>query len=91
MRAEKCVAPLGIVLNQWTADPATDSEADKAMAELEYARSVQWFMDPILRDVILKWRSVPMATKHRMCIADDFRQIQQPLDFRRELLFPCLL
>ncbi|SHG59254.1 GH1 family beta-glucosidase [Massilia sp. CF038] len=49
MRAAKVSAALGIVLNQWTADPATDSQADRDMAELEYARSVQWFMDPIFK------------------------------------------
>ena len=49
MRAANTSAKLGIVLNQWTADPATDSEADRAMAEMEYAKSVQWFMDPIFK------------------------------------------
>jgi beta-glucosidase len=49
MRAQATSAKLGIVLNQWTADPATDSAEDRAMAELEYARSVQWFMDPIFK------------------------------------------
>jgi beta-glucosidase len=29
--------------------PATDSAADKAAAEFEYARSVEWFMDPIFK------------------------------------------
>ncbi len=37
------------MLNQWTADAATDSQADRDMAEFEYARSVQWFMDPIFK------------------------------------------
>ncbi|UUZ48036.1 family 1 glycosylhydrolase [Massilia sp. B-10] len=37
MRAANTSARLGIVLNQWTADPATDSQADRDMAELEYA------------------------------------------------------
>jgi beta-glucosidase len=49
MRAAEPKAKLGIVLNQWTADPATDSEADRALAKLEWARSVQWFMDPIFK------------------------------------------
>jgi hypothetical protein len=49
MRAANPKSQLGIVLNQWTADPATDSEADRALAELEWARSVQWFMDPIFK------------------------------------------
>jgi beta-glucosidase len=49
MRKVGSSAQLGIVLNQWTADPATDSEADKAAAEFEYSRSVEWFMDPIFK------------------------------------------
>lgn len=81
MRAEKCVAPLGIVLNQWTADPATDSEADKAMAELEYARSVQWFMDPIFKGRYPEMAIRAHGDKAPYVHADDFRQIQQPLDF----------
>lgn len=49
MREVGSSAQLGIVLNQWTADAATDSQADRDMAEFEYARSVQWFMDPIFK------------------------------------------
>ncbi|MDO9191579.1 MAG: family 1 glycosylhydrolase, partial [Undibacterium sp.] len=49
MRALNIPAKLGIVLNQWTAVPATDSPADVAEAKWEYARSVQWFMDPIFK------------------------------------------
>ncbi|MET0983335.1 MAG: family 1 glycosylhydrolase, partial [Telluria sp.] len=49
MRAVGSQAPLGIVLNQWTSDPATGSAADRELAELEWARSVQWFMDPIFK------------------------------------------
>jgi beta-glucosidase len=47
------------VLNQWTADPATDSAADKAAAEFEYARSVEWFMDPSSKAATRHWRSRP--------------------------------
>jgi len=49
MRAVGSSAQLGIVLNQWPAHPATDSAADIAMAEFEYSRSVEWFMDPIFK------------------------------------------
>lgn len=81
MRAEGCKAPLGIVLNQWTADPATDSAADKALAEFEYARSVQWFMDPIFKGC---YPELALQIHGELAPAmqdDDFRQIRQPLDF----------
>ena len=36
MRALNPRARLGIVLNQWTSDPATNSDADRALAELRH-------------------------------------------------------
>jgi beta-glucosidase len=81
MRAAGTAADLGIVLNQWTADPATDSEADRALAELEYARSVQWFMDPIFKghypELALRAHGADAPVVH----AGDFDVIRQPLDF----------
>jgi beta-glucosidase len=67
MRKVGSSAQLGIVLNQWTADPATDSAADKAAAEFEYARSVEWFMDPIFKASTRHWRSRSTATTRRWC------------------------
>ncbi|MDM5176396.1 GH1 family beta-glucosidase [Massilia sp. DJPM01] len=81
MRATASSAQLGIVLNQWTADPATDSEADRAMAELEYARSVQWFMDPIFKgrypELALRAHGQNAPVVHD----GDFAAIAQPIDF----------
>lgn len=81
MRAQQRTAKLGIVLNQWTADAATDSEQDRALAELEYARSVQWFMDPIFKgrypELALRAHGENAPIVH----ADDFKHIQQPIDF----------
>jgi len=81
MRSEAKPAKLGIVLNQWTADPATGSDADRALAELEYARSVQWFMDPIF-----KGRYPELALRHHGAAAPriepgDLDIIKQPIDF----------
>jgi beta-glucosidase len=92
MRAAQPKSQLGIVLNQWTADPATGSEADRALAKLEWARSVQWFMDPIF-----KRRYPELALAHHGADAPtvcegDFDIIAQPLDFlgvnyyRREVM-----
>ncbi|NHZ88045.1 beta-glucosidase [Massilia sp. CCM 8733] len=81
MRTAATSARLGIVLNQWTADPATDSEADRAMAELEYARSVQWFMDPIFMgrypELALRAHGENAPVVHE----GDMAAIAQPIDF----------
>ena len=72
---------LGIVLNQWTAMPATDSPQDRAEAECEYARSVQWFMDPIFK------RKYPQKALDRMDLnkflvhENDMNDIGQAIDF----------
>ena len=81
MRKTNTSAKLGIVLNQWPATPATDSVQDKTEAEWEYARSVQWFMDPIFKG------SYPIKALARMAIEKfdvrpgDMNNIQQPIDF----------
>ena len=81
MRAARGSAKLGIVLNQWIADPATDSDADRALAEFEYARSVQWFMDPIFKghypELALRGHGANAPTVN----GGDFEIIRQPLDF----------
>jgi beta-glucosidase len=81
MRAANKSAKLGIVLNQWTSDPATDSQADRDLAELEWAKSVQWFMDPIFKghypELALKAHGANSPVVHD----NDFNIIQQPIDF----------
>jgi beta-glucosidase len=81
MRAVDSPAKLGIVLNQWTADPATDSQADRDLADFEYARSTQWFMDPIF-----KGRYPELALRVHGANAPDIQEgdfdiIRQPIDF----------
>jgi beta-glucosidase len=81
MRAVGSKAQLGIVLNQWTADPATGSEADRALAELEYARSVQWYMDPIFKgrypEIALRAHGANAPVMHD----GDLQAIHRPIDF----------
>jgi beta-glucosidase len=92
MRATGTKAQLGIVLNQWTADPATDSEADRALAKLEWARSVQWFMDPIFKRRYPELALIHHGADAPEVQAGDFDIIAQPLDFlgvnyyRREVM-----
>lgn len=79
--ADDSAAKLGIVLNQWPATAATDSPEDQAEAEWEYARSVQWFMDPIFKG------SYPQKALARMDLSKfevhpgDMDDIRQPIDF----------
>jgi beta-glucosidase len=81
MRALGTRAPLGIVLNQWTSVPATDSAADRDAAALDYAKAVEWYMDPLFKG------SYPeLALRHLDCSLLDIRPgdmqaIAQPLDF----------
>ncbi len=84
MRAMRSLSPraaLGIVLNQWTSDPATDSEADRALAELEWARSVQWFMDPILKGRYPELALRAHGADSPQVAEGDLDIIQGPLDF----------
>jgi len=81
MRAVKCSAKLGIVLNQWTATPATESDADVMMAKLEYAKSVQWYMDPIFKGT---YPELALQNIDRAAFSvheNDMNNIRQPIDF----------
>ncbi|MET3121305.1 beta-glucosidase [Oxalobacteraceae bacterium GrIS 2.11] len=81
MRQLNCSAKLGIVLNQWTAMPATDSEADIKMAKLEYAKSVQWYMDPIFK---ARYPELALENMDRAAFIvhdNDLNDIHQPIDF----------
>ncbi|HZX27510.1 MAG TPA: GH1 family beta-glucosidase, partial [Telluria sp.] len=81
MREQGCPAQLGIVLNQWTAVPATDSAADRAAAAIDYAKGVAWYMD-----ALFKGRYPELALRHvdtslLRIMPGDFELISQPLDF----------
>jgi len=81
MRAVGSSAQLGIVLNQWTADAATDSQADRDLATWEYARSVQWFMDPIFKGHYPEYALRGHGADAPEVNAGDFDIIRQPIDF----------
>jgi beta-glucosidase len=78
MRGAGVKAPLGIVLNQSPATPATDSAADRAMAEREYALFVRWFMDPIF---LKRYPTAAGVHLYPAMRDNDFTTIAQPLDF----------
>ena len=81
MRASGTPAALGIVLNMWTADPATASDADRAAAELEYARSVRWFMDPIFKGSYPELAMRAHGADAPVIHDGDLAIIHQPIDF----------
>ena len=74
-------ARLGIVLNQWSADAATGSQADRDLAAFEYSRSVAWFMDPLFKGRYpdLAWRI--HGADAPTILPGDMAAIHQRLDF----------
>ncbi len=78
MRASGVKCPLGIVLNQSSATPASRSAADIALARREYASFVRWYMDPIFKG------SYPLDAGLELfpqIQAGDMEVISAPLDF----------
>jgi beta-glucosidase len=92
MRATNTEADLGIVLNLWTADPATDSDADRRLAELEWANSNEWFLDPLFKKRYPELSLRAHGADAPQIQDGDFDLIAQPLDFlgvnyyRREVM-----
>jgi len=78
MRAAGVKVPLGIVLNQSPAVPATDRATDLALAEREYALFVRWFMDPIF---LKRYPTASGVHLYPQVRENDFDSIAQPLDF----------
>ena len=81
MREVGSTARLGIVLNQWTADPATDSQADIDLAAFEYSRSVEWFMDPIFKGHYPELALRVHGANAPNVEDGDMAAIHQPIDF----------
>ena len=78
MRAAGVKVPLGLVLNQSPAVPATDRATDLALAEREYALFVRWFMDPIF---LKRYPTASGVHLYPQVRENDFDAIAQPLDF----------
>lgn len=81
LRAERCVAPLGIVLNQAPVHAASNLPADLAKARLDDGLTIRWYMDALFRgrypaDVLeFLGEDAPRVA------AGDMDTIRQPLDF----------
>ena len=78
MRASGVKAPLGIVLNQSSVTPATNSPADLECAQRHYASFVRWYMDPIF---LKSYPKAPGISIYPEVHENDFNVIAQPLDF----------
>ncbi len=79
MRATGTRTPLGIVLNQSPTTAATDSAADRAKADTEYATFVRWYMDPIFRGGYPQDPGIEHYPRNIQ--PGDFEIIGQPIDF----------
>jgi beta-glucosidase len=77
MRAGGVKCPLGIVLNQSSATPATDSAADRLLADKLYAGFVRWYLEPLL---LGRYPSIAGITPPHM-EQGDMALISAPLDF----------
>jgi beta-glucosidase len=81
IRAERCAAPLGIVLNQAPVHAVSNSPADLARARLDDGLTIRWYMDALFRgrypaDVLeFLGEDAPQVA------AGDMDTIRQPLDF----------
>jgi beta-glucosidase len=81
LRARRCEAPLGIVLNQAPTHPASDSPADRAKARLDDGLLVRWYMDPLLRGYYPEDVLEYLGADAPEVRAGELDAIRQPLDF----------
>ncbi len=81
LRAEGCKTPLGIVINLAHVEPATNSPADIAKAQLDDALGRRWYMDPLFKgqypEEVLDELGVDAPVVER----GDAAAIATPLDF----------
>jgi beta-glucosidase len=81
LRAQRCPAPLGIVLNQAPIHAATDSPEDVARARLDDGLTIRWYMDALLHgrypDDVLEF----LGEDAPQIATGDMDAIRQPLDF----------
>jgi beta-glucosidase len=81
MRARRCIAPLGVVLNQSPIHPVTDSPADVARARLDDGLTIRWYMDPLLRGSYPEDVLEFLGEDAPRIAPGDMQAIRQPLDF----------
>ncbi len=81
LRAERCVAPLGIVLNQAPVHAASNAPEDTARARIDDGLTIRWYMDALLHgrypEDVLEF----LGEDAPQVAAGDLDVIRQPLDF----------
>jgi beta-glucosidase len=81
LRFEGCKARLGIVLNLSPVQPASDSEADRAAAQLEEGKSVRWYMDPLFKGAYPADVLAHLGADAPQVEPGDLDDIATPMDF----------
>jgi beta-glucosidase len=81
LRAERCAAPLGIVLNQAPVHAATASTEDVAKARLDDGLTIRWYMDALLQGRYPQDVLEFLDADTPRVAAGDMDIIRQPLDF----------
>ena len=81
LRAERCAAPLGIVLNQAPVHAAANAPEDIAKARIDDGLTIRWYMDALLHgrypEDVLEF----LGEDAPQVAAGDLDVIRQPLDF----------
>ena len=81
LRAQRCTAPLGIVLNQAPIHAATDAPQDLAKARLDDGLTIRWYMDALLRGCYPQDVLAFLGEDAPRISPGDMDAIRQPLDF----------
>ncbi len=81
LRADGCRARLGIVLNMAPAVPATESAADKAKAQMDDARGLRWYTDPLFKGVYPQEVLDELGADAPRIEAGDMAVIATPMDY----------
>jgi beta-glucosidase len=81
LRAQRCAAPLGIVLNQAPVHPASDSQLDREQTYLDDGLTIRWYMDALLRGRYPDDVREFLGEDAPQIATGDMAAIRQPLDF----------
>ncbi|MBU1878551.1 MAG: beta-glucosidase, partial [Chloroflexi bacterium] len=81
IRATDSQLQVGIVLNTWPVEPATDLEQDLALAEAAWQENEGWFLDPLLRGNYPPAALEAHGSSAPSVQPQDMALIAQPLDW----------
>jgi beta-glucosidase len=81
IRANRPDVSLGIVLNLWPVEAATDAPADRAEAEVRWRKDNAWFLDPLFYQRYPQASFEAYGPRAPVIQPGDWALIGQPLDF----------